>query len=410
MSMLFADLRDEVSRRGTKSQSGSEYTSAIKVAINNSLFRIAREAPWRCLRRTTKFNTITSYTTGTGGATTTLGSTAVTITGATLLTDKVQVNRKIKLQNSGKFFRIATITGETTLTLDQPFDGASGGSQTYEILPQEEYALPPQVSHRMFMWHEMYGYPFKMTFMTDQDFFNTGLYLTIKYIPTHYRMWGENDAINQPLQPSAISISSSSTADTSIPITIFGTVSGYPDSETINTNSSNGTTVVTGSKVFSNVERVVKAATSVGRITAADGASNTIAVMPTGDTTAGIMYSKVQLYPLPTLAGPMNVWYYKDPYRFVNDNDVHEMGQEFDEAIILLATSKIKAEADIAEGDKFYALYREELISLKKTNVDKPDFFATLRRPGAGRSNDAWVTPSIQFKQFGVGFGPQGRY
>jgi hypothetical protein len=361
------------------------------------------------LRRTGKFNTVTSYTTGTGAVQATLNSASVTITGATLLTDNVQVNRKIKISNSAKFYRIATITGETTLTLDSVFDGTSGTDLTYEILPQEEYALPPQVSHRMFMWHEMYGYPFKMTFMTDQDFFNTGLYLTIKYIPTHYRMWGENDAINQPLQPSAISISSSSSADTSIPITVFGTVSGYPDSETINTNATNGTTAATGSKLFSNVERVTKATTSVGRITAVDGQANTIAVIPTGDVTAGIKYSKVQLYPLPTLAGAMNVWYYKDPYRLVGDNDVHEMGQEFDEAIILLATSKIKAEADIAEGDKFYVLYREELLSLKKTNVDKPDFFATLRRPSGNRGND-FLMPGIQYKQFGPGYGYSSRY
>jgi hypothetical protein len=407
--LTFGDLRDEVARRATKSQSGSEYTSAIKVAINASLFRLARECPWRCLRRTAKFNTITSYTKGTGAVTATEDSVDVTITGATLLTDLVQINRKIKISGSGKFFRIATITGETTLTLDSVFDGTTGTDLTYEILPQEEYALPPQVSHRMFMWHEMYGYPFKMTFMTDQDFFNTGLYLTIKYIPTHYRMWGENDAINQPLQPSAISVVSSSALDTAISITVFGTVSGYPDSETIITSSVSGVTPVTGTKLFSNVERVVKSKTSVGRITATDGQSNIIAVMPTGDTTAGIKYSKVQLYPLPTLAGAMNVWYYKDPYRLVDDNDVHELGQDFDEAIILLATSKIKAEADIAEGDKFYILYREELASLKKTNVDKPDFFATLRRPSGNRGND-FLMPGIQYKQFGAYYGPSSRY
>ena len=134
----------------------------------------------------------------------------------------MQVGRRIKFGGNGIFYYIATITGETTLTLDQDYAGTSSAVETYEILPQEEYNLPPQVSHRMFMWHEMYGYPFKMNFMTDQDFFRTGIYRTIKYIPVAYRMWGQNDAINQPLQPSVMSISSSSTADTTIPITIFG--------------------------------------------------------------------------------------------------------------------------------------------------------------------------------------------
>jgi len=406
----YLDLQGEVLRRATRDQSSGNYTDAVKHAINSALFRIARDGQWRVLRRTSSFNTITSYTTGTGAVNVVKGSKGVTITGATLLTDSIQVNRKIKFGGSGKFFRIATITGETTLTLDQSYDGTTSSTETYEILPQEEYNLPPQVSHRMFMWHEGYGYPFKMTFMTDQDFFRTGLYLTIKYIPTHYRMWGQNDALNQPLQPSVLTISSSSATDTSIPISIFGTVSGYPDSEVINTNGSNGTTTVTGSKTFSFVERVVKGATSTGRISVVDSQANPIAVVPTGDTTAGILYAKVQLYPLPTTAFPINVWYYKDPWRLVNDNDIHELGQEFDEAIILLATAKIKAESNLSEGDKFFALYKDELSSLKKTNLDKMDFFPILRKPKQNQNSDAFVTPSLLYRQAGGLYGPSGRY
>ena len=33
----------------------------------------------------------------------------------------------------------------------------------------------------------------------------------------------------------------------------------------------------------------------------------------------------------------MNVKYYKDAYRLVNTGDVHDLGQDFDEAIILLS-------------------------------------------------------------------------
>lgn len=407
--LTFKDLQNEVARRATKNQSGSEYTEGIKVAINAALFRICRESPWRVLRRTTTFATVTSYTTGSGAVTVNNGSKNVTITGATLITNGVQINRRIKFGGSGTFYIVTSITGETTLTLDQVYNGVSSTSETYEILPQEEYNLPPQVSHRMFMWHEAYGYPYKMNFMTDQDFFRTGIYRTIKYIPVAYRMWGQNDAINQPLQPSVMSVSSSAVNDTSISITIFGTVGGYPDSETINTNGSNGTTIATGSKVFSNVERVVKNSTTTGRISVVDSASNQIAVIPTGDTTAGILYAKVQLYPLPNTAFNMNVWYYKDPYRLVGDNDVHELGQEFDEAIILLATSKLKAEADIAEGDKFYLLYTEELRSLKKTNLDKMDFFPILRRPYNNRNSDAFIAPNMLFRQAGANFGPASR-
>ena len=409
MSMIFSALQSEVKRRATKDQSNSEYVDAIKHAINASLFRLARECNWRGLRRTTSFNTVTSYTTGTGAAAVNINSATVTVTGATFLTDNVQIGRRVKFGHSGKFYTITQITGQTTFVMDQVYDSANLTNETYEILPQEEYVLPPQVSHRMFMWHEMYGYPFKMQFMTDQDFINIGIYRTIKYIPVAYRMWGMNDAINQPLQPSVLTISSSVSGDTSIPVTIFGTVAGYPDSEIINTQASDGTTTVTGAKTFSNVERVVKGQTSTGRISVVDSQSNSIAVMPTGDTTAGIMYAKVQLYPLPNISAPMNVWYYKDPYRLVNAGDVHELGQEFDEAIILLATSKIKTEADIAEGDKFYMLYLQELASLKKNNVDKMDFFPVLRRPFNNRGNNVFVNKSLLYQQAGAYYGPQSR-
>ena len=408
MSLTFSDLQQEVARRGTKDQGGGNYTTAIKTAINASLFRIARECPWRVLRRTATFNTVTSYTTGTGAVTVNNASTAVTVTGATFITDGIQVGRYIKFGGSGTFYKIAQVTGQTTLVLNQAYGGTSSVVETYEILPQEEYNLPPQVSHRMFLWHEAWGYPFKMNFMTDQDYFKTGLYRTIKYIPTHYRMWGQNDALNQPLQPSVLTVASSSTADVAVSISVFGTVSGYPDSEVIVTSASDGTIPVSGSKTFSFVERVTKSGSTTGRISVTDSQANSISVLPVGDTTAGVLYAKVQLYPLPTSAFVMNVWYYKDCWRLVGDNDVHELGQEFDEALILLATAKIKAEADIEEGDKFYALYLDELRSLKRTNLDKMDFFPTLCRP-QGNRGDAFVAPSLLYRQAGAYFGPSSR-
>jgi hypothetical protein len=222
-------------------------------------------------------------------------------------------------------------------------------------------------------------------------------------------MWGQNDAINQPLQPSVMRIYSSHPSDVSVSVTIFGTVSGYPDQETIITNAGDGTMPVNGSKSFSQIERVVKSVTTLGRISVTDTATNLLAVMPTGDTTAGIMYAKVQVYPLPNKAFPVYVWYYKDPYRLVNDNDVHEMGQDFDEAIILLATSKIKAESNLTEGDKFYLLFQDELRSLKKTNLDKMDFFPKLRRPNQTTNSDAFVTPGLLYRQAGGMFGPSSR-
>lgn len=407
----YADLKYEIKRRATRDQGGTQFDIGIGNVTNSSLLRLAREKPWRVLRRKTTFMTVTSYTTGSGAASVTSGDATVTVTGATFLTDQVTIGRKVKFSGSGKFYYITQFTSETVMELDYPFDGTTASDNTYEILPQEEYNLPPEVSHRMFMWHEMYGYPFKLQYITDQDFFSHSAYLSIKYIPTHYRMWGTDMILKQLTKPSVVTVSSSSTSDINIPITVMGYVSGYPDFEVITTNASDGTTTVDGSKSFQSVERISKGAATVGRITATGNSTiDTLAVMPTGDTTAGIQYKKIQLYALPLYAQPIHVQYYKDPYRLVNDNDVHELGQEFDEAIILLATAKLKAEQNLqAEADRFMILYTNELSTLVKNNCDKIDFFPALKRP-KNTSSDMLVSSNLLFRQAGPYFGPSTRF
>lgn len=408
MSMTFSGLQTEVKRRATRDQSGTTFDTAIKNVINFALFRISREAPWRTMRRKQSFDTVTSYTTGSGNASATSNNTLATITGATLLTDGVAIERKVKFSGDGTYYYIKSINGETTITLDRVWQATTKTSMTYEVLPQEAYNLPVQAGHRMFMWHEGYGYPFKLNYITDQDFFEHGAYLTQKAIPTHYRMWGEDWVRAQVSTASAITVSSSSSSDTSKDITIFGNVSGYPDYEVITTN---GTTAVTGSKVFDNVERVVKGATTVGRITVtANSANRTVAVIPVGDIVEGIQYKKIQLYPLPNKVFPIYVQFYKDPYRLVNDGDVHELGYQFDEAIILLATSKLKAEQNLnTEADRFYLLWQDEMRTLRRTNMDKIDWFPTLRRPGQSQT-DSLVSPGLLYKQAGSNFGPASYY
>jgi hypothetical protein len=260
------------------------------------------------------------------------------------------------------------------------------------------------------MWHEMFGYPYLMKYVTDMDFFSKGLYLVQKYPPTNYRMWGEDMALMQIRNPSVLTVSSSSSDDKGIAITIFGTVAGYPDSETITTNGADGTTDVTGAKVFSYVERITKSDSSVGRITVtANSGFDTLTVLPVGDTTTGVLYRKVQLYPLPNQVAPIYVQYYKYPYRLVGDNDVHELGEDFDESIILLATAKIKAEANLAEADRFFALWQDEMRSLKRVNVDKMDYTPSLRRPRQS-AVDTLVTANLLYRQAGSQFGPASRF
>ena len=184
--MDFKALQDEVKQRATRSQSGTQFDTTTKIAINAALNTISLEALWRPLRRKTKFDTIDKYTTGSGGGTFTNGSKSVTMVGATLLTDDIQPGRRVQLQGTSKTYTILTITGETTFTIDVNYNATTiSGTGTYTILPQEEYNLPIQANQRAFLWHEDYGFPFQLRYLTDQDFYSFSLFNTTQATPTH---------------------------------------------------------------------------------------------------------------------------------------------------------------------------------------------------------------------------------
>lgn len=410
MAFSFSDLKSEVKRRATKNQGGSQFDTGIENSINTSMWRIAREARWKILRRKTTFDTVDSYTTGTGAVVLNTNSKNFSVSGATFYSDGLRVGRYIKFSGSSKYFKIGTFANNTSGTVTEFYNGTNTTAGTYSILGQEEYVLPIQVGHSCFLWHEQYGYPYLMTYVPTLDAIETGFQRTTENIPQCYSMWGMNMTIEQVKASSVIRISSSVSTDTSIAVTVFGTVSGYPDYEIITTNASDGTTAVDGTKTFSFVERIVKNQATTGRITAtANSANTTVAVLPVGETTTGPYYTSVQVNPLPTAVFPINVYYYKIPYQLVNDGDVPELGEDFSEAIILLATAKMNAEQNKSEDEDFMALYKDEIDSLKKTNVDKLDWLPKLRRP-SGNYSDLW-TGGLRYSQIGNSglYGPTSR-
>ena len=169
---------------------------------------------------------------------------------------------------------------------------------TYKILGREDYTLPPQTGRLAMIWHEGFGYPFPMRFVTDREFFDSRTDFDRSDTPTVYRMWTEDWTLEQPKAASVMRIASSASADKSIDVMVHGIVSSYPDSEKITTNSSDGTTAVSGSKSFTRVDRVTKDAKTDGRITVdANSANAVIATIPAGDIMAGQQYKHIQVFP-----------------------------------------------------------------------------------------------------------------
>lgn len=418
MSLTFKDLQDEVKRRATRDQAGTQFDTAVKNLVNMSLLRIANEAPWTALRSTAIIETDKPYTTGT--VTTTKDSKTWTGSGTTWTTSaNARKGRRIKVTNSGTgtgsassiLFKIDTITSDTVLTTERAYDVNGDSTFTYRILGREDYTLPAQCGRPALIWHEGFGYPYAMRYVTDREFFDSGTDFDENDTPTMYRMWAEDWVLEQPKTASVLRIASSASADTSVDVMIHGIVSGYPDFEKITTNSSDGTTAVSGSKSFTRVDRVTKDASTTGRITVdANSANTTIAVIPTGDSLGGLHYKHIQIYPPPDATYILNVWYYKDPARLVNDEDVHELGPDFDEVIILLATSKLQAEQSKADVDKFFALYNAELKILRRKNADKLDWLPRLHKPRQSSFNSPRVARHLSFSQIGAKYGPSSRF
>ena len=411
MSLTFKDLQDEVKRRATRDQGGTQFDTATKNLINMALIRISNESPWRSLRRTSTLETDGEYTTGT--VTTVKDSKTWTEAGASewLTSANARVGRRIKITGSSaasrKLFRIATIASDTVLTTEQAYDVTGAASLGYNILGREDYTLPPQTGRVALIWHEAFGYPYAMRFVTDSEFYDSSTDFDNADVPTTYRMWTQDWVLEQPKAASVVQISSSDSGDTAT-ITVHGQVSGYPDFETIITN---GTTTVNGAKSFTTIDRITKNASTDGRVTAtANSGNTTLAVLPVGDTLAGLQYKHIQVFPPPDATYVMNVWYYKDPARLVADSDVHELGADFDEVIVLLATAKLQAEQSKKDVESFFALYEAELKILRRKNADKLDWLPRLQRPRHSSFGNPRFARNLSFSQIGSKYGPSSRF
>ena len=409
-ALKFGDLQAEVKRRAFKNQSGALFTTASRRLINIALLTIERDSYWSQLRRKDTLTTVGEIT-GTA-ATFTKDSATVTDSSKTFLTSGVVIGQRIKNTTSGgssKVFIVKSVDSNTQITLTEDYDVTGGSAnQSYTILGREEYNLPIDLERVALIWHEKFGFPHPLFFSTDFSFYRGGHSLDFTNTPTHYRLWGMDAAISQPRAASVMRIASSTSADKNLDVVIRGIVSDFPDLERIKTNGSDGTTAVSGSKSFTRVDEIFLEGAHTGRLTVdADSAATTVATIPVG--TAGTFpYQKIQLYPIPNEAIVHNILYYKKPRMLVEDDEVHELGGDFDEAIILLATARaLGAERQNLEHDRMMDDYNSELRSLRRRNADNLDYIIQQMLRGSRVRRGDFLAPGVLFRQLGSNFGPR---
>lgn len=383
--MNLKDYISEIKVRIIQEQSGTNLDPFIKRWINMAIQHIRTMENWKILRRKRTFTTEGDYTTGTINAIT-VGDTAITGALTLWVTNDIRPGRRIKINDDTQARVISAITGEGALTLETGYGGSTSAAAglSYTIMGTEEYSLPYDWGDLGFLWHEIYGYPFKLTQAGGREFYDSNLSLDESDIPQLYRLHGEDGCLNQPSTASTLSIVSSDAGDTTQTVRVSGIVSSYPDFEDF---ALNGVGAVAGTKSFSRIDRIAifdNAATptpNTGRITiTSNTGAITNAVIPVNFINRAVSYNKVQLYPIPDDEYVINVECYDRLYDLVDDNDVCPLGKEFDESIILWACYiGRKYDQDALQAEVMRKDFDREISRLRAWNNKDNDYFKYFR-------------------------------
>lgn len=360
------------------------------------------------------FDTTANYTTGT--ATFTKDSATVTFATSTLITQGIQPGQRIKntssASTSNTVYEIESVDTNTQVTLNKVYGGTTQSAVAFTIFGRERYILPVYMSEIAFAWHEDFGGAYILDQVPERDFFFSAFDRDSADSPDSYYLVDPFGVERQPSAASAVSIVSSSTEGSGIIVRVYGIVSSVPDHENLTVN---GTTRVDGTKAFSFITRIVKSATTTGRITVSDqlpsaGSGSTLAVLPAGQAYTEPIYERIGLHPIPDTVIPINLWGYRAPYELVDNRDVSEWGPDFDNLEILLASAiGMYEERQKEEGDKMFVMYQYALSRLKHRNVDRLDYLPELNRKGfssyQGRV-DSFLHSRLRYRQLGPKYGP----
>lgn len=125
----------------------------------------------------------------------------------------------------------------------------------------------------------------------------------------------EAPVYTQPTAGSVVTIVSSSTSDIATSVTIRGDVAGAETSETLTLN---GTSTVTGSKVFTRIKSISKDVT-VGAVTVTCN-SQTMCVIDAEQKVVRVM--KIRIFSVPNANTTLSIPYHIKPLPMVLDNDI----------------------------------------------------------------------------------------
>ncbi len=136
-----------------------------------------------------------------------------------------------------------------------------------------------------------------------------------------------------PSTTAAISIVSSASGDTSKDVIVRGLDgSDVLTTETITSNSSNGTTAVNSSTSFKKILKLTKSGTFTGTLTVKDNAANTILTLGADDYGKG--YPQIKLLVDPEAADSIEYNCYRKAVKLSDNNDIPDIPDPFSRILI----------------------------------------------------------------------------
>lgn len=248
------------------------------------------------------------------------------------------------------------------------------------VAGQEDYVLPYDFGQIAFVYHRFLGYNHKVSPIPERLYVGQAFIGTTQGTPHWYRTWSANNMLAQPTAASVITVvSSASTGDNAQKVLVEGLVGGYPDREEIALNND---TPVAGTKVFTEVHKVSKSASTIGRISlSADTGSTLVGVLPAGLSSNSLRRKWIKYYYIPDVTDEsIYNHYYRKILDMAHDNDSPWLGEDFDEVIILKACQiGMGFEEGLWRAAKqIRDDYKDEIRKLKNLNNQDDDWLPLI--------------------------------
>lgn len=198
-----------------------------------------------------------------------------------------------------------------------------------------------------------------------------------------YNGFGFTEYEGVPLSASTVDIVSASASDTTQQVRISGLINNVLDDELITLN---GTTVATGSSLFSAIYGVRKTATTLGRVTVnVNDASNTVIAYIAPDALIR-QYQPFRVWNVPDAADSLRVRFYRQARPMINVEDVPDVSShEFHELVLIAAA--IRGHRDLFDHDVAKVVLVEEFLPFVEQFKRLQGKNRTDRSPVIGQTN-----------------------